>query len=172
VNSGVDRPTPLALKVVMCANNAGSMIIGAQGRPFITICRTLAPFQSVLPSAGWNSRNCNNNNRVHIAIFCKMTSCNLKATYQRFGGAQRLCTVQHSYALRRRPHAPRNAGKSVPDYTVAVVKNTVVFHIPLPRYTYCKILHQHINCFGGNKLRNILQMARQIKWIGTNIFHH
>jgi hypothetical protein len=51
VNSGVDRPTPLVLKVVMCANSAESMIIGAQGRPFITICRTLAQFQSVRSSA-------------------------------------------------------------------------------------------------------------------------
>jgi hypothetical protein len=55
-----------------------------------------------------------------------MTSCNLNATYQRFGGAQRLWAVQHSSALRR-PHAPRNADKSVPDYTVAVAKNTVIF---------------------------------------------
>jgi len=116
----------------MCANSAGSMIIGAQGRPFITIYRTLAPFQSVLPSAAWNSRNCNSNKSMNIAIFCKMTSRNPKATYQRFGGAQRLCTVQHSSALRRRPHAPRNAGKSVPDYTVAVVKNTVVFTFRSP----------------------------------------
>jgi len=127
VNSGIDRPNPLVLKVVMCANSAESMIIGAQGRPFITICRTLGQFQSVRSSAACDSRNCNRNNSVNIAIFCNMTSCNLKTTYQRFGGAQRLCTVQHSSALRRRPHGPRNAGKSVLDYTVAVVKNTVVF---------------------------------------------
>jgi len=58
----------------------------------------------------------------------------------------------------------------VPDYMVAVAKNTVVSIFLSPVTLTVKFSTNILIYFGGNNLRNILQMARQIKWIGTNKF--